>query len=398
MIYQDTTQAHAEAVILGSGTNGLAIARSLGKKGVKVLAVTDRDYNLCRFSCYCRSVRFPSLKDGEDLFLRNLIEQLGDSNKKPVLFSESDLYVMFMSRHREQLQKYFRFLLPDHELLNNIVSKERSVTFMREKGLRAPATYFLSGNNLKEILGDIQYPCLMKPIDSFSTRLDRKTMIFSDRSSLEIFLRERTDLIDQVIIQRIIPGGDSNIYQATTYVAKDGSVAPIFTMRKIRQCPPDFGITSFGISEDVPYLREQVLKLLSSIRYRGFISMEFKMDPDTLEWFYIESNPRLPYYHSLMRDCGINYPYTYYQDMVNPGFKIFSLQRQKNGVKWIYFVNDLRSLRKKWPIRQMNIMHWLASVLKARSFAILDRKDLKPLLYSYFYLIKVLYQKVIKKI
>jgi predicted ATP-grasp superfamily ATP-dependent carboligase len=184
--------------------------------------------------------------------------------------------------------------------------------------------------------------------------------------------------MEHVIIQQIIPGGDSNTYQATTYVTRDGDISPIFTMRKIRQYLPDYGITSFGISEDVPQIREKVQKFLASIEYKGFISIEFKRHPHTGEWFYIETNPRLPYYHALMLDSGINFPYIYYQDML--GFKSVSRPLyQKNGIRWINFRCDIGSFARKFTKRQIKMSHWVRSVIKSRSFAIFDLKDVKPL-------------------
>jgi predicted ATP-grasp superfamily ATP-dependent carboligase len=396
---QGSGQSQDRAVILGMGTNGLALARSLGRQGVGVHGVYVHNDEVGRQSRYCNAVRFPSLRDGEEAFIRKLTDELGDSENKPVLFSESDLYIMFMSHNRERLQKYFRFLLPDQELLETLVRKERTSLFVAGKGFSIPETYFWgAGANMHELLAGTEYPCLMKPIDSFSTAFVKKNARFPDRRSLELFLKERPELFGHVIIQNIIPGGDSNTYQATTYVSKAGDITPIFTMRKTRQCPPDFGVTSYGISEDVPYLREKVYGLLTAMQYRGFISLEFKLHPRTGEWLYIETNPRLPYYHALMYDSGINYPYIYYRDMTDSPVASFSLRNQRNGVIWIYLGKDLESFAKKVMQGQIKTIPWLVSVLKARSFALLDFSDLRPFLYSGVHFVRLVSGKIIKKL
>ena len=280
---------HTPAVVLGLGINGLSIVRSLAKKGIKVWGVYSQDHELGRFSRYCTAIRFPPLTNGKDIFLQKLIENLGNSKEKPVLYSESDLYVMFMSLNRNILGKYFRFLLPERELLETMVSKDRSTTFVASNNIRVPETYFLNKTfNIEQNLNKIKYPCLMKPVDSFSTNFGKKTLSFSDMSSLREFLSKRKELIGQVIIQQIIPGGDSNTYQATTYVSKDGVVFPIFTMRKIRQYPPNYGITSYGVSEEVPQIKEKVKNFIKSLPYRGFMSIEFKRHPQSNELYYIE--------------------------------------------------------------------------------------------------------------
>lgn len=395
MSFQGSGRFRGKAVILGMGINGLALARSLGRQGIDVHGVYVKDDEPGRRSRYCSSVRFPSLRDGEEAFLGKLTHELGDREKKPVLFSESDLYIMFMSHNRERLQEFFRFILPERGLLETLVRKERTSFFVAGKGFAIPETYYWgTGCALQEMLDRIEYPCLMKPIDSFSTAFVKKNARFSDRTSLELFLKERPELFGHVIIQNIIPGGDANTFQATTYVSTAGDIAPIFTMRKTRQCPPDFGVTSYGVSEEVPYLQKAVRELLASIQYRGFISMEFKLHPRTGKWFYIETNPRLPYYHSLMYDAGINYPYLYFRDMAGSPVASSSLPSQRNGVTWICLGRDVESFGKKVLRRQIKTIPWLASILKSRSFALLDLGDLKPFIFSGLQFMKFLSGKI----
>jgi predicted ATP-grasp superfamily ATP-dependent carboligase len=338
------SKSRGAAVVLGLGINGLAIVRSLAEKGVEVWGVYTKDSEFGRFSRYCDSIRFPSLEDGENNFLQKLIDTLGNREQKPVLYTGSDELVMFMSRNSAHLEKYFRFVLPDHEILESLTEKNLSASYVSEKGLTIPKTYIPGGpTDIKDISQEIGYPCLLKPVDSFTVNLGRKNMTFSDEKSLREFLQERPDLIDHVVIQQIIPGGDSNICQATTYVSSDGGISPIFTMRKIRQQPPEFGITSYGVSETIPEIKEIVSHFLTSIQYIGFASLEFKQHPMTGEWFFIELNPRLPYYHSLIRDSGINFPYMYYEDMLDMDPLGTSVHQQKNGILWMSFDNDSAS-------------------------------------------------------
>lgn len=387
------------AVILGLGINGLAIVRSLAEKGIDVLGVYTESDERGRFSRYCKAIRFPALENGEDIFLQKLIKDLGNSKEKPVLYSESDLYVMFISRNRNLLGKYFRFLLPDHELLETLISKERSTTFLASTGIQIPDTFFLNGkNNIDQLLDKIKYPCLMKPVDSFSTVFEQKTLFFSEENSLKGFLNKRKELSGQVIIQQIIPGGDSNTYQATTYVSQDGSVSPIFTMRKIRQYPPNFGITSTGVSEEITQIKEKVQNFIRSVPYRGFLSLEFKKYPQTNEWFYIELNPRLPYYHRLIYDSGINFPYIYYEDMLGRKSDTTSITKQINGIQWINFAGDLGSFWRKYKEHKITMLEWVRSVIKSRSFAVFNESDIKPFLFSTFLLIEGLYKKITQNI
>lgn len=388
------------AIVLGLGVNGLGIVRSLGVMGVNVHGICDEENyrNPGRFSKYCNAAILPDVKVQEDKFLQMLIDKFGNGEIKPVLFSESDLYTMFLSKHRNELQRYFRFILPENDLLFKLTSKDHSSPYVSSKGLQIPDTYFIDNeSNADEVLNNVGYPCLMKPINSYSVNLGKKTITFENRASLKDFLKKRNDVLDKVIIQEIVPGGDANTYQATSFVSGHGELYPIFTMRKIRQHPPNFGITSYGISEDVPELREIVRKFIGSINYRGFYSIEFKLHPVTKNWLYIELNPRLPYYNALIYDSGINFPLIYYRDMLDMKSDITSIRSQRNGVRWIDFVGDLYTFTQKHSQHQINLLTWLVSVSKTNSYSIFNRKDLRPFFYRIIYLIRRFLQKTFLK-
>jgi len=375
----------AKAVVLGLGINGLGIVRSLGKKGVEVWGVYESENEPGRFSKYVQAAKFPSLKNNESLFLQKLIDDFGDTDNKAILFAPSDLYVVFMSQKRDLLQKYFRFNLPENEVLESLISKERASDYARKRGLQVPKTYTIKKNeDIENVLINIELPCVVKPVDSFSSGLKKKALIFTEHRSLNEFLKNNKDIIDQIIIQQIIPGGDENIYQATSYVTREGVISPIFTMRKIRQYRPDFGITSYGISENVPEIKEKLQNFIESMNnYKGFISVEFKKHPLNGEWYYIETNPRLPYYNSLIYDAGINYPYIYYLDMLEKNNLEWPRADQKEGVRWINFTSDLLSFVQKYIKGQISLPGWLIEVLQSGSYAYFDKKDLMP----FFYLI-----------
>ena len=141
MTHNSTYTLRAKAIVLGLGVNGLALARSLGQKGVDVRGVYELDTDVGRFSRYVKAIQFLPLKDNDNRFLQKLIETFGDPMEKPVLIAQSDSYVDFMSNNRKRLQEYFRFLIPEKELLESLISKDRASAYASDKGLNVPKTY-----------------------------------------------------------------------------------------------------------------------------------------------------------------------------------------------------------------------------------------------------------------
>jgi len=209
-----------------------------------------------------------------------------------------------------------------------------------------------------------------------------------------LFLRNRPELLGNIVIQELVPGGDPNTYQATCFRPKGANEWPIFTMRKIRQYPAGFGITSYGISESVPPLEKIVREFLLTINYQGFISIEFKKQLQTGEWFFIEANPRLPYYHALIHDSGINFPYMYYENALGVKVNGNGCLAQKDGVRWVNLASDLSTVLKV-SSGGVGLCRWLVSVLRARSFAYFQVSDMKPFFLHTQYIIKGLLKKII---
>ena len=366
------------AVVLGLGINGLALVRSLARNDIPVFGVYTDSVEIGRFSRYIRCFRFPGLRSEESLFLEQLINQFGKQSDRPVLLSQSDEYVMFTSRHRDLLGQHFRFLLPDKSLLETLVSKDLSPAYVVSRGLPVPRTFVLNkSQSIEQLTKDLTFPCVVKPVDSFSLTLKKKIVILKNRASFEKFIGAHSDLLNKLIVQRMIEGDDSNVYQTTTYVSKNGALCPIFVMRKVRQYPPGFGVTAFGMTADVPELRRMTEGFLNATQYRGLISMEFKRSQDR-KWYYIEMNPRLPYYHRLMLDAGLNFPYAYYLDMIDSEVGTTAFYRIKTNLHWIYLRSDLRGFVKLHTEGKMGMAKWFLSVLKARSFAIFDPRDILP--------------------
>jgi peptidoglycan/xylan/chitin deacetylase (PgdA/CDA1 family) len=97
------------AVVLGGGQNGLRACRSLGRKGVKVIAVCANAGDAALLSKFCLPAIAPcdpaEDETGYVAFLMNL-PSLGSST--PVLMPSSEIEDRIVSRHRERLEKRFR--------------------------------------------------------------------------------------------------------------------------------------------------------------------------------------------------------------------------------------------------------------------------------------------------
>lgn len=389
---------NTNAVILGANANGLGHVRALGAAGIYTYVVcSGADYlNLARFSKYCTPLFVLENNPNYEYELcSKLIELAKSTDVKLVLFATSDYFVNFISSHRTVFEEYFYFNIPEKNALEIIINKSQTDSFARSSGVRSPKTIRMSSSDtIESVSHSLSFPCIVKPQDSYSLPFPGKNKIINNKNELSSFFNNYKDLKEHIIIQEIIPGGDKNIFQCTAYIG-NRTPAQFFTMQKIHQRPPGYGVATLGRSVTVPELVEETRKLLANLKYTGFASVEFKKSDHDFQYYIIEINPRLPWYNSLFLSCGVNFPYLAYLDLTSEQIDSFLFTDQRDNVYWLHLRDELSGLAQKWKsIIPMNLLEDLNYILKARSFAYFDKHDLKPFLMSNIELLCAIKRKV----
>jgi predicted ATP-grasp superfamily ATP-dependent carboligase len=209
-----------------------------------------------------------------------------------------------------------------------------------------------------------------------------KNFVAQSPSELLRFYNSNAGLKGETIWQQVIEGGDENIYQCTALIRASGEIGMTFCARKIRQYVPGYGSMCFGRSEWNDRVVSNSLKLLDLLDYRGFASLEFKYQAKDKSFYFIEMNPRLPWYSGLFADAGVNLPSFGYLDLTQGAD--FPALKQQDGIYWISFKRDLRWLARTRKNRPISVAQWLRSVARARSYSWWQWKDPKPFLGSSF--------------
>lgn len=370
------------AVVLGLGAGGLDAVRSLGKQGIEVYGIFTREDEAGRFSRYCSSLLFPPIKPDSNLFLERLIGFAKNIQKKAVLIPATDEFVNFICKYREILVEYFLFQIPDGDFIEKLLNKAYMVQLASKHSLEIPQTFFCNDvNSIQHIAEAINYPCIIKPLNSFSISFQSKNIIIKDKQSFIDVFKNHTEYIGNCLVQEFIEGGDNLICQFNAYFDSESRPLSIVTIKKNRQYPPNRGIGSYITTEELPQLRALSLSFLKSINYKGIASLEFKMNPKTGQYFFIEINPRIPWYHRICSDSGNSLALTAYLDLTGRNIKKDSIIHQINEVRWIDFGNDLGSFIRKFLRGEITFHAWIVSVFKANSFAFWDSKDTLPFFY-----------------
>lgn len=99
------------AVVLGQSTTGLSYVRSLHRRGVATLLLTDPG-SLGVPSRHELTLELPGIVEEPDVWLKTLIALGERSSRRPVLLVAFDHAVLFVGEHAEELERRYDFLIP----------------------------------------------------------------------------------------------------------------------------------------------------------------------------------------------------------------------------------------------------------------------------------------------
>lgn len=358
----DTSQFNHKAVVLGTNYYiGLAIVRNLGRNGIHV---TTMDYEPSNYgiSRYVKEAKIvPHYEDEEAALVQYMVDYSKEQEAKPVLFLSSDPYVHFLDRNFELLKEHYLFPTEQPGLLSKLMDKQTLLKYTSQYGIPTPETLNINEDAFIERCTDeIGYPCLIKPRDSASFVRKFREKAFKVFSEEE--LKEKLKLLEgeeDVFVQRIIPGPESNCYSADCYYGPNSQLLGFVTTEKIRQWPNNFGASTYAKQKWIPELIPLVHKLFEGISFRGFAEVELKRDEFTGVVYLIEINVRFINFTELLCSLGFETPLMYYLDSTNREIPKKYINYDTNR-HWKYKFEDIPAVFSYLNSGQMNLFKILA--------------------------------------
>jgi D-aspartate ligase len=305
--------AVSAAVVDVGWVNGLAAVRSLGRAGIRVLAVDHRPSALGFRSKYAEPVLSPDPFTDERRFA-NVLRALGEV----VVFPTHDDSLNAIARYADDLQVLTPF--PDWSLLERLQSKRAQLEQAAAAGLDVPRA------------DPGTFPVIVKPDRSveFKRRYRRQAFRCETQAELDEALAKTAEF--GPIVQDLIPGGDDTLYTVGSYLDAGGAALGVFCGRKLRQTPPGIGTCRVGEAVWVPEVVEAALTLLRAFGYRGLSQVEFKRDPRDGRYKLMEINARLWQWHGLATACGVDLPLIAYRDLT--GGALPDAHMNGHGKRW----------------------------------------------------------------
>jgi predicted ATP-grasp superfamily ATP-dependent carboligase len=379
------------ALIIGGDYQGLGIARSLKQEGIPV-CIVDNEFSISRFS-RCREVYFKSPSPKEEAsFVEFLVKVSRNGFAGWVVFPTNDECVSLLSRHKSQLENFYKIPTPHWDITKFFYDKRLTYKVAERIGIDIPKTWLIQ--NIEELeKSDISFPAIIKPAirDRFYPHMKSKAILARSMEELRKAYERVSKIIDpsEIIVQEVIPGTPENLYSLAVFV-KERKIVARLVARRMRQHPMDFGHAStFVETVDIPELEQIGEKLLAEVGYYGLAEVEFKFDHRDGKFKLLEVNPRTWGWHTIGLRAGVNFSLILYKDMVGEEFKVNSFRK---GVKWVRIITDVPTATKELMKGNLSLSEYINSLRGEKEFAVFSWKDPLPFIMEFF-LIPYLWRK-----
>lgn len=338
------TVAQAQACVMGD----IDLLRAVALGGIPAVVAT-KPGSPARYSRYARrSLDWADAWDQPDEAIRLLVQFGAAQAAPPVLFYEEDRELLLISRHRDELAKAFRFVVPDATLVEDLVDKARFQALAARLPLPVPPAVALDPEEgLPPEVLDLRFPLIVKPL---TRRTDQWAPLAGSAKAIEVdspaALRALWPRLAAagipVLAQEIIAGPETAIESYHVYVDAQGRTVGEFTGKKIRTHPQAFGDSTALITTDASDVAELGRDLVRKLDLRGVAKFDFKRAPDG-RLYMLEVNPRFTLWHHLAAVAGVNIPALVYADLV--GLPRPAADRARAGVRWCKLWRDRAAAR-----------------------------------------------------
>jgi predicted ATP-grasp superfamily ATP-dependent carboligase len=305
--------AQPAAIVCNSHITGLAVARSLAKRGVPVIGL-DREPNgvaLASNALVAAGICANPIEHEEEFVLDLLA--IGAELKQPaVLFGCMDEWVLAMNAHRERLEQFFLFPFADDATVRRILDKSELYREAAALGVPIPRSLDARETSTEEILAQIGVPSILKPAakrpfyDAFGVNL------FTPKTEDEFRQRLDEGASFGMIAQEILPATANDYVTVAVALAPDGSLLGSFAGQRLEIYPAGFGTTCLAQAIAEPELEAHAISVLQRLGYYGIAEVEFLRDPRDGEFKLLDINTRPWKWVGLPIASGVELPWLVY--------------------------------------------------------------------------------------
>ena len=328
------------AVVVGLCTHGLAIARSLGRRGIPVVALESNHTLPGRRTRYAEVVDATAIN--EPALIADLVRLRERFRENPVLFLTNDNMVRVVADGLDRLAPLYRFHWSDPAVVRRLLDKREIESLAGACGLAYPRSLLVSSAADVEARRDeLRFPMAFKPTKPLS---GFKAMKVENEADLIRQIRRFEGSIGHFLLQEWVTGMEPNIYFANFFFDDEHRPIATFVGRKIRAYPRNLGGACSAEPADRPDIAEEALRFFRSVPVRGPASLEIKEDESGRRFVIEPTIGRFDFYILCCIANGVDFPHVSYLYQTGARPSRPPVQTAGRGRMWVDFHSDFPSL------------------------------------------------------
>jgi predicted ATP-grasp superfamily ATP-dependent carboligase len=293
------------------GGSSLSAIRSLGKRGVRIIAIDSvkRSPGFCsKFTN--KAFLIPDPMKNVNSY-KNSLKRIFDREKCLTIFPMDEITALVLSKYKHEFEENTdtENVWPDYEQLKIAQDRSRLLKLAEELKMPAPKCYTIEDIERNVV----KPPWVIKPGYSIAEKDGSATVervkYVTNVKDLKITVKSMQLQGVNPIIQEFIPGEGYGFFA----LYNKGNLRAYFQHRRLRESPYTGGPSSLRESVRIPELQIEGLKIPQELKWHGPIMVEFKRDQRDGKFKLMEVNPRFWGSLNLAIQSGVDFPYLVYQ-------------------------------------------------------------------------------------
>ena len=354
-----------DVAILGLAPQGLALLRTFARMGLNVLAIGTPSQVGIK-SKYGKIFIIKKLDE-----LKSILEKY--IQKNTIVQVTSDYFLNYLLKNYPETFLSYN-IFPSYDAANIFANKFKTGILSQQLGINYPKCYILKDIDIKNFN---LFPSILK----WNIRYKEttfKTVVINSTKELQLHWSNfTTQERENLLLQEYIKGGFDTDISYGGYWENGIEKVGIVIIQK-RKFPYPGGLASCVVEETnnsyVVEVRKIAQKILSYVKYEGFVEVECKIVPQNKQVYLIEVNPRACGWIKILMDRFVNI--------------VLKGEVDKNSSKKLIWINLVRDIRAGfYLLRKYRDPKWIIDMfkdyLKFPIWDIFDLRDIKPFLWQF---------------
>lgn len=277
-------QHTAQPTVLVTDTergSALAIIRSLGRRGWRVIAASGQQDSLGFRSRYvAERLVYPTSWHDPQKMVSTLLEAVR-SQGVDLLIPVTDEVLLPLAAARNQFAGLCQVAIPDDAQLATVADKWQTLTLARELDVPVPPSYLVETvAEAHALAGEFSWPVVLKPQRSRLVEpqggVDVLEVAYAASAADLVRVMSRFEGRCAVLLQEYCPGAGHGV----ELLAYQGHPIAAFQHQRLHEVPITGGASSLRQSVALdPTLYEYARRLVAALKWTGLIMVEFKVGP-----------------------------------------------------------------------------------------------------------------------